>query len=83
VPGVLVVLAGLFGVAVFGVDIGQVGAECDFGSGEGWVQVVEGLGEDCGCVVVAEFGECVASPAGEVGLAEEDEWEVWVCGVGG
>jgi hypothetical protein len=32
--------------------------------------------------VIAEFGECVTAPSGEVCWAEEDEWEVWVCRVG-
>ena len=51
---------------------GQVDTERGFGADEGGVEPVEGAGEDGGGVGVAEAGEDVAAPAGEVDDIEGD-----------
>lgn len=74
-------------VAGGGVGGGEVDVECGFGADEGGVEIVEGVGEDGDGVGVAEVGESVATPAGEMYGVEGDVGLVvgWVIGkeVGG
>jgi hypothetical protein len=50
----------------------EIDAEGGLGADKGWVEVVEGVGEDRSGVGVAGSGECVAAPAGEVHGVERD-----------
>jgi hypothetical protein len=82
-------------VVLSGGEVGkdEVGAQAGFGAGELGVVPVEGLSEHDGCVGVAEVGEGVAAPPGEVYVVEGEirpfgeparqRWEQVVCGVEG
>ena len=44
----------------------EVDAQRCLSANEGWVEAVEGVGKKGGGVGIAETGECVAAPPGEV-----------------